>query len=386
MSKPLQGVTVAVLVADGFEQIEVTHPIRALERAGAKVRVISLRPGRLRGMNFMWRGRKLAVDQLVARADPHEYGALLLPGGFVNPDLLRQSAHARNFVKTMDRLGRPIAVICHGPQVLISAGLVRGRRLASWPGIADDVVNAGGIWEDTDVVRDGNWVSSRGPQDIRAFERAMIELFSALAPRRLAAPDRPVRWVAEATRAGTLIGAVGIGLALRRALAGRRLARRSSSGVAPTVVHDLALGLAFGGIAFAKLALDPSARVLPALEDRGRMITAPWRAFVFTSGASLIAATVTWLAWGRPRALRRSPQLTHSKDALLAISLATGAVNAAAGLALARADRVPMESGARPSPTAGKLATVHRTGLLSGYAHMLALASTIAVSSMLARR
>lgn len=385
--KSLEGVTVAVLVADGFEQVEVTRPIRALQREGANVRIVSLRPGRLRGMNFMWRGRKLPVDQLVSRADPDEYDALLLPGGFVSPDLLRQNEHAREFVRGMDRLGRPIAVICHGPQVLISAGLLRGRRLASWPGIAEDIRNAGGIWEDAKVVRDDNWVSSRGPQDLRAFEPAMIELFAELAPCHLEKPARNVRWVAEASRMGTLAGAVGLGLAARRLLTmRRRLMRRPTSDRVQEAVHDLALATAFGGIAFAKLALDPAARALPSREDRGRMITAPWRAFMYTSGASLIAATVTWLAWGRPRALRDSPTLTHTKDALLAASLATGVVNALSGHALSRAERVPMESGARPSPEAGKLAKVHRTGLFSGYAHMLALAGTIAVGSMLERR
>jgi protease I len=209
--KPLRGVTVAVLVADGFEQVEATRPIRTLKRAGAKIRVLSLRPGRLRGMNFIWRGRKLAVDELVANANPEEYAALLLPGGFVSPDLLRQSEPAREFVKAIDRLGRPIAVICHGPELLISAGLVAGRHLTSWPGIADDVRNAGGSWEDAKVVRDDNWVSSRGPQDLLAFERAMVELFAELAPRQLAVPHRPVRWVASLTRP---VSVVALGLAL----------------------------------------------------------------------------------------------------------------------------------------------------------------------------
>jgi protease I len=203
--KPLRGVTVAVLVADGFEQIEAMRPIRTLKRAGAQIRVLSLRRGRLRGMNFIWRGRKLPVDQLVAKAAPEEYAALLLPGGFVSPDLLRQSEAAREFVKGIDRLGRPIAVICHGPQLLISAELVRGRRLTSWPGIADDVRNAGGIWEDAQVVRDDNWVSSRGPQDVFAFEQAMVELFAELAPRQLGVPGRPVRWVAGLTRPAIVV-------------------------------------------------------------------------------------------------------------------------------------------------------------------------------------
>src|SRR4051812_10733298 len=124
--KRLQGLRVAVLAVDGFEQVEVTIPVRALRRAGADVRIISLRPGRIRGMNFLWRGKKLPVDDTVSRARPEEYGALLLPGGFVNPDLLRQSKEALAFVRELDRLERPIATLCHGPEVLISAGIVEG--------------------------------------------------------------------------------------------------------------------------------------------------------------------------------------------------------------------------------------------------------------------
>jgi protease I len=248
-NKPLHGVTVAVLVADGFEQVEVTRPVDALERAGADVRIVSLRPGRLRGMNAMWRGRKLPVDELVTNADPSQYGALLLPGGLFNPDLLRQNERALEFVKDMDRLGRPIAVICHGPQVLISADLVRGRRLTSWPGITEDVLNAGGIWADTEVVRDRNWVSSRSPRDLPAFDEAMVELFDELAPRELATPARPVRWVAELTRVGAVAGAAALGLAARRALSVRRhsLVRQSRSRVGRSVA--LAIGL--GGVAVA---------------------------------------------------------------------------------------------------------------------------------------
>src|SRR3712207_5633541 len=124
------------------EQVEVTIPMRALRREGADVRIVSLRPGRIRGMNFLFRGTKLPVDDIVARARPEEYGALLLPGGFVNPDLLRQGKRAQEFVRQFDALKRPIATLCHGPEVLISTGLVNGRRLTSWPGIADDVRNA----------------------------------------------------------------------------------------------------------------------------------------------------------------------------------------------------------------------------------------------------
>src|SRR5205085_2299275 len=119
-----------------------------------------------------------------------------LPGGFVNPDLLRQSEAARAFVEAFDRTGKPIATLCHGPEVLISANLIRGRRLTSWPGIADDVRNAGGIWENQEVVHDANWVSSRGPHDLPAFNKAMISMFATRAVRNLPAPRRPFRWVA----------------------------------------------------------------------------------------------------------------------------------------------------------------------------------------------
>src|SRR3954453_18520502 len=173
-AKRLQGVRVAVLAADGFEQVEGTAPMRALRREGADVRIVSLRPGRIRGMNFLWRGRKLPVDDTVFRARADDYGALLLPGGFVNPDLLRQSEHAKAFVRRIEELGRPIATLCHGPEVLISAGLVRGRKLTSWPGIADDVRNAGGDWQNDAVVRDGHWVASRSPLDLVPFCAAML--------------------------------------------------------------------------------------------------------------------------------------------------------------------------------------------------------------------
>jgi protease I len=209
--KRLAGVRVAVLAADGFEQVEVTSPNRALRKEGADVRIISLRPGRIRGINFLWPGRKIPVDDTVFTAAPSEYTALLLPGGFINPDLLRQSERAREFVRAFDRLRKPIALICHGAETLISAELIKGRRLTSWPGIADDVRNAGGIWENRDVVRDANWVSSRGPHDLPAFNEAMVSLFDELAERELVPPPRRVRWVASLARlAGlALLGAIG---------------------------------------------------------------------------------------------------------------------------------------------------------------------------------
>ena len=246
-AKRLQGVRVAVLAVDGFEQVEVTIPMRALRREGADVRIISLRPGRIRGMNFLFRGKKLPVDDLVSRARPEEYGALLLPGGFVNPDLLRQSHEAREFVRELDALERPIATLCHGPEVLISAGMIPGRTLTSWPGIADDIRNAGGTWHDEAVVRDRNWVASRSPLDLVPFCRAMIDLFDAEAVRNLAPAPRRVRYVARLTHFATLaVWGLPCWLAARPfARSGR--ARRRSNRATIGLLAGAALGAAAGG-------------------------------------------------------------------------------------------------------------------------------------------
>jgi protease I len=244
--KRLEGVRVAVLAADGFEQVEVTVPARALRRQGADVRIISLRPGRIRGMNFLWRGRKLPVDDTVFKARAEDYGALLLPGGFVNPDLLRQSEQAQEFVRRIQQLGRPIATLCHGPEVLISAGLVRGRRLTSWPGIADDVRNAGGEWHNDPVVRDRNWVASRSPLDLVPFCAAMIDLFAAEAARDLPPLRRRARIFAQVARLATLGAASTAVLGLRAALRGRQPRRRA--GAVVSMLADLGIAAAVGGM------------------------------------------------------------------------------------------------------------------------------------------
>jgi len=248
--KRLQGLRVAVLAVDGFEQVEVTIPMRALRRAGADVRIVSLRPGRIRGMNFLFRGKKLPVDDTVSAARPEQYGALLLPGGFVNPDLLRQSKQALELVRRFDALGRPIATLCHGPEVLISAGLVNGRRLTSWPGIADDIRNAGGTWEDDAVVRDRNWVASRSPLDLVPFCSAMIDLFDAEGVRDLAPVRRRVRYVARLTRFASLAGMAAAVLAGRAALRSLRSlgAKRLSSGSTIGLLGGAAAVAAGGGI------------------------------------------------------------------------------------------------------------------------------------------
>jgi protease I len=150
--------------------------------AGAAVDVISLRHGRIRGVNLHEPAGRVRVDRTVYEADPADYDGLFIPGGFINPDLLRQSAEARAFVREFDREGKPIASLCHGPWVLASAGCLDGRTLTSWPGVRDDMVNAGAIWLDQQVVRDGNLITSRGPQDLLPFVRAIKELFSESAP------------------------------------------------------------------------------------------------------------------------------------------------------------------------------------------------------------
>jgi protease I len=192
-SQSLLGIRVAVLATDGFETVELTKPMTRLRKEGADARVVSLRPGRIKGMNFLWRGKRVRVDQTLAVTRANDFDALLLPGGFVSPDVLRQSPRVLQLVREFDRAGKPIAVICHGPWVLISAGLVHGRRLTSWPGIADDVRNAGGVWLDSAVVRDRNWISSRSPLDLPAFGDAMVGLFAELAPRRAIVPVPPLR-------------------------------------------------------------------------------------------------------------------------------------------------------------------------------------------------
>lgn len=223
MRVDLTGLRVAVLAADGFEQVEVTSPVDALRDHGAEVEIVSLHPGRIRGVNFLYPGKKVKVDRTVFTADAGDYDALLIPGGLIGPDTLRQSERALDFVRATENAGKPIAVICHGPWLLISAGLVVRRQLTSWPGIRDDVRNAGGVWHDEPVVRDRNWVSSRGPHDLKAFNRAMLELFAGHVP---ALPRRPEyaehREEGGGFPFGTLLGggllAAAVALGVRRLL------------------------------------------------------------------------------------------------------------------------------------------------------------------------
>jgi protease I len=182
MVQRLKGRRIAALAADGFEKVELVIPMRALQVAGAEVDVISLRHGNIRGVNLHEPASRVHVDKTIAEANPDDYDGLLLPGGFINPDLLRQSAQAREFVGAFDRAGKPIASLCHGPWVLASAGRLQGRILTSWPGVRDDLVNAGATWLDQEFVRDGNLATSRGPQDLIPFVRGCLDLFAQDAP------------------------------------------------------------------------------------------------------------------------------------------------------------------------------------------------------------
>ena len=178
MTRALKNRRIAVLAADGFEKVELTIPVAALKAAGAEVDIVSLRRGRIRGVNLHEPASRVRVTRTIEEASPSRYDALLVPGGFINPDLLRQSAAARAFVTAFDRAGKPIATLCHGPWVLGSAGLLADRTLTSWPGVRDDMVNAGAIWLDQEVVHDRNLVTSRGPQDMVPFVRAMLDHFA----------------------------------------------------------------------------------------------------------------------------------------------------------------------------------------------------------------
>ena len=184
----LQGKRIAVLAADGFEKVELTIPVKALRMAGADVDIVSLRNGRIRGVNLHEPASRVKVTKTIEEANPSDYDGLLVPGGFINPDLLRQSAKAREFVRAFDAAGKPIASLCHGPWVLASAGLLKGRTLTSWPGIRDDVVNAGATWLDEEFVRDGNLATSRGPQDLVPFIKGIKQLFAEKAPIRDGTP------------------------------------------------------------------------------------------------------------------------------------------------------------------------------------------------------
>ena len=179
MDQKLQGLKVAILIADGFEQVEMTAPKQALDQAGAQTVIISPKRGKVKGWKAKNWGDEFAVDKALDEVSGEEFDALLLPGGVSNPDSLRMNNAAVDFVKSFVKDHKPIAAICHGPWTLINAEAVKGKTLTSWSSIKIDLLNAGAKWVDQEVVRDDNLVTSRKPEDIPAFNKAMIELFSS---------------------------------------------------------------------------------------------------------------------------------------------------------------------------------------------------------------
>jgi protease I len=178
MSTPLNHKRVAILAADGFEQAELEEPMKALKDAGAEVSIVSPKSGKIQGMHHADKGDEFPVDITLDKARSEDFDAVLLPGGLMNPDELRSTPQAVDFVRAFGEAGKPIAAICHGPWVLVEAGLVKGRTLTSWPAIRSDLKNAGGNWVDKEVVVDNGLVTSRKPDDIPAFNRKMIEEFA----------------------------------------------------------------------------------------------------------------------------------------------------------------------------------------------------------------
>lgn len=175
---PLTGKTVAVLAADGVEQVELLKPVEALKSAGAQVAVVSLKPGSIQGFNHLTPGDTIAVDATLSETDAGVYDALLLPGGVANPDQLRGDERAVAFVRAFFDAGKPVAAICHAPWILIDAGVVEGRTLTAYKTIRTDLRNAGANVVDEEVVVDEGLVTSRKPDDIPAFNAKMIEEFA----------------------------------------------------------------------------------------------------------------------------------------------------------------------------------------------------------------
>jgi protease I len=178
MNQPLNGKRVAILVADGFEQVELTQPKQELELAGATTQIVSPAKGKVKGWNHTDWGDQFPVDLPLEQARPDDFDALLLPGGVMNPDKLRMNKQAVQFVKSFVDSGKPIAAICHGPWTLIEAGAARGRKMTSYESIQTDLKNAGANWVDQEVVSDQGIVTSRKPADIPAFNLKMIEEFA----------------------------------------------------------------------------------------------------------------------------------------------------------------------------------------------------------------
>jgi protease I len=186
MAQELKDLRVAILAENGFEQSELIEPRKALDAAGARTSVVSPQSGMIRGWSHTDWGESVPVDVALDEAKPDDYDALLLPGGVMNPDRLRMQPKAVAFVKAFFDAGKPVGAICHGPWLVIEAGAARGRQMTSWPSLQTDVRNAGADWVDRESVVDGNLVTSRKPDDIPAFNSAVIEQFSKARSRQAA--------------------------------------------------------------------------------------------------------------------------------------------------------------------------------------------------------
>jgi protease I len=175
MSNELNGKHIAFLATDGVEQVELTEPWKAVEQAGGEPELISLETGEIQGFDHHDKGESFPVDKTVTDADPGDYDGLVLPGGVINPDILRTDRGAMRFVTTFFEQGKPVGAICHGPWSLVETGVVKGRTVTSWPSLKTDIENAGGTWVDKEIVVDRGLFTSRKPDDLPAFCAKLVE-------------------------------------------------------------------------------------------------------------------------------------------------------------------------------------------------------------------
>jgi protease I len=177
-NQSIEGKRIAFLATDGFEQVELTDPWEAVEQAGGKPELVSIKAGQIQGMNHDEKADKFPVDHVVGEVNAEDYDGLVLPGGVANPDTLRMNDGAIDFVRDFFKQGKPVAAICHGPWSLVEADVVDGRTLTSWPSLKTDILNAGGKWVDQEVVVDNGLVTSRKPDDLKAFSAKAVEEFA----------------------------------------------------------------------------------------------------------------------------------------------------------------------------------------------------------------
>ncbi|MGE5858714.1 MAG: type 1 glutamine amidotransferase domain-containing protein [Solirubrobacterales bacterium] len=191
MADKLQGKRVAFLATDMVEQVELTEPWQAVEDAGGTPELVSLREGEIQGFDHYDKADTFEVDRTVEEARADDYDALVIPGGVGNPDTMRTDENAVQLVRDFFEQGKPVGVICHGPWMLVEAGVVRGRRLTSWPSLQTDIRNAGGEWVDEEVVVDNGLVTSRKPDDLPAFTKKIVEEFCEGRHEQQASSVRP---------------------------------------------------------------------------------------------------------------------------------------------------------------------------------------------------